>query len=39
MVVMSQIQHLAKELRQKGEFDILKSSMTRADAQKLFARD
>ena len=39
MVVMSQIQHIAEELRQKGEFDILKSSMTRVDAQKLFARD
>ena len=39
MVVMSQIQHIAEELRQKGEFDILKSSMTRPDAQKLFARD
>jgi 2-methylisocitrate lyase-like PEP mutase family enzyme len=39
MVVMSLIQRLAEELREKGEFDILKASMTRADAQKLFARD
>ena len=38
MVVMSQIRRIAEELRQKGEFDILKSSMTRVEAQKLFAR-
>jgi 2-methylisocitrate lyase-like PEP mutase family enzyme len=39
MAVMSLIQHLAEELHQTGEFDILKSSMTRVEAQKLFARD
>ena len=39
MVVMSTIQRIAEELRQTGEFDILKTSMTRPEAQKLFARD
>jgi 2-methylisocitrate lyase-like PEP mutase family enzyme len=39
MAVMSQIHHIAEELRQTGEFDILKTSMTRPEAQKLFARD
>jgi 2-methylisocitrate lyase-like PEP mutase family enzyme len=39
MAIMSQIHHIAKELRQTGEFDSLKSSMTRPEAQKLFARD
>lgn len=39
MVVMSTIQRIAEELHQKGEFDILKASITRLEAQKLFARD
>jgi 2-methylisocitrate lyase-like PEP mutase family enzyme len=39
MVVMSLIQQLAKELHEKGEFNILKTPMTRAEAQKLFARE
>ena len=39
MVVMSTIQRIAKELHQKGEFDILKASITRVEAQKLFARN
>lgn len=39
MVVMSLVQQIAKELRQTGEFDMLKASMTRMDAQKLFARN
>lgn len=39
MVVMSLIQRVAEELQQKGEFDILKASMTRIEAQKLFARE
>ena len=39
MVVMSAIQRIAEELHQTGEFDILKTSMTRIEAQKLFARD
>jgi hypothetical protein len=36
---MSQIRRVAEDLRQTGEFDILKSAMTRVEAQKLFARD
>lgn len=39
MTVMSLIRHVAEELHEKGEFDILKSSITRAEAQKLFARE
>jgi len=39
MVVMSQIRRIAEELHQTGEFDILKASMTRPEAQKLFARE
>ncbi|HTV38906.1 MAG TPA: isocitrate lyase/phosphoenolpyruvate mutase family protein [Xanthobacteraceae bacterium] len=39
MVVMSLISSIAEELRQKGEFDSLKSTMTRIEAQKLFARE
>ena len=39
MVVMSTIQRIAEELHQKGEFDILKASITRVEAQKLFSRD
>jgi len=39
MAIMSQIHRIAEELHQTGEFDILKSSMTRPEAQKLFARD
>jgi 2-methylisocitrate lyase-like PEP mutase family enzyme len=39
MAVMSQIRRVAEDLRQTGEFDILKSAMTRVEAQKLFARD
>ncbi len=35
--VMSLIRQMAVELHGKGEFDMLKSSMTRAEAQKLFA--
>jgi 2-methylisocitrate lyase-like PEP mutase family enzyme len=37
--VMSLIQHMAEELRRTGEFDILKATMTRTEAQKLFARE
>jgi len=37
--VMSLIQRIADELRRTGEFDMLKATMTRMDAQKLFARD
>lgn len=36
--VMSLIKQIADELRHKGEFDVLKASMTRPEAQKLFAR-
>ena len=36
--VMSLIKQIADELRHKGEFDMLKASMTRPEAQKLFAR-
>jgi 2-methylisocitrate lyase-like PEP mutase family enzyme len=39
LVIMSHIQRIAEELAQKGEFDMLKASMTRIDAQKLFARN
>lgn len=39
MAVMAQIHRIAEELRQTGEFDILKTSMTRPEAQKLFARE
>ncbi len=39
MVVMSQIRDIAGELRQKGQFDMLKASMTRIEAQKLFAKN
>lgn len=37
--VMSLIQNIANELRQTGEFDMLKATMTRPEAQKLFARE
>lgn len=37
--VMSLIKHIADELRQTGEFDMLKATMTRPEAQKLFARE
>ncbi len=39
MVVMSTIRQIAEDLHQTGEFDILKASMTRPEAQKLFARE
>jgi 2-methylisocitrate lyase-like PEP mutase family enzyme len=39
MVVMSLIRRVAEELHQTGEFDILEASMTRPEAQKLFARE
>lgn len=39
LAVMSLIRRIAEELQQKGEFDILKASMTRLDAQKLFAKN
>ncbi len=39
MAVVSLIRRVAEELHEKGEFDVLKSTMTRADAQKLFARE
>jgi 2-methylisocitrate lyase-like PEP mutase family enzyme len=39
LVVMSLVQRIAEELAQKGEFDMLKATMTRIDAQKLFARN
>ena len=37
--VMSLIARIADDLRHKGEFDVLKASMTRPEAQKLFARE
>jgi 2-methylisocitrate lyase-like PEP mutase family enzyme len=37
LVAMSTTQQIAMELRAKGQFNILESSMTRADAQQLFA--
>jgi 2-methylisocitrate lyase-like PEP mutase family enzyme len=36
LVAMSVTRQIAEELRAKGEFDVLKSSATRADAQHLF---
>jgi 2-methylisocitrate lyase-like PEP mutase family enzyme len=39
LVAMSLIQRVAEELRHKGEFDILRASMTRIDAQRLFAKE
>jgi 2-methylisocitrate lyase-like PEP mutase family enzyme len=39
MVVMSLVKQIAEGLRQTGEFDMLKASMTRVEAQKLFARN
>jgi 2-methylisocitrate lyase-like PEP mutase family enzyme len=39
LAVMSLITRLAEELAQKGEFDMLKATMTRIDVQKLFARN
>ena len=39
LTVMSLIQRIGEELAQKGEFDMLKATMTRVDAQKLFARN
>ena len=38
-VVISQIQRIAAELHQTGEFDVLKTSLTRPEIQKLFARE
>jgi len=38
MVVMSELQRLAKELRAKGDFAILDHRMTRMEAQQLFAK-
>jgi 2-methylisocitrate lyase-like PEP mutase family enzyme len=37
LVVMSLIKQIAEELRTKGQFDVLKSSMKRLDVQQLFA--
>jgi 2-methylisocitrate lyase-like PEP mutase family enzyme len=37
LVTMSLVQRLAEELHRTGEFDMLRSSMTRVDAQHLFA--
>jgi 2-methylisocitrate lyase-like PEP mutase family enzyme len=39
LAVMSLIARIGEELAQKGEFDMLKATMTRLDAQKLFARN
>jgi hypothetical protein len=36
---MSLVQRLAEELRRTGEFDMLRSSMKRVDAQHLFATE
>jgi 2-methylisocitrate lyase-like PEP mutase family enzyme len=36
LVVMSTMQKLAEDLREKGQFDVLESLLTRADAQNLF---
>ena len=37
LVVMSTVRQIANELRIKGEFDVLKSTIKRPDAQQLFA--
>ena len=37
LVVMSTVRQIADELRIKGEFDVLKSTIKRPDAQQLFA--
>jgi 2-methylisocitrate lyase-like PEP mutase family enzyme len=37
LVVMSMVKQIADELRIKGEFDVLKSTIKRPDAQQLFA--
>ena len=37
LVAMSLTQKIAQELHEKGEFDVLESSMKRIDAQQLFA--
>jgi 2-methylisocitrate lyase-like PEP mutase family enzyme len=37
LVVMSTVRQIADELRTKGEFDVLKSTIKRPDAQQLFA--
>ncbi len=38
-VVISAIQRMAEQLHQTGEFDVLKTSLTRPEIQKLFARE
>jgi len=38
-VVISQIRRIAAELHQTGEFDVLKTPLTRPEIQKLFARE
>jgi 2-methylisocitrate lyase-like PEP mutase family enzyme len=38
-VIISQIQRIAAELRQTGEFNVLKTSLARPEIQKLFARE
>ena len=38
-VVVSAIRRVADELHQTGEFDVLKTSLTRPEIQKLFARE
>ena len=38
-VVVSAIQRIAEQLHQTGEFDVLKTSLTRPEIQKLFARE
>jgi 2-methylisocitrate lyase-like PEP mutase family enzyme len=37
LVAMSLTQKIAQDLHEKGEFDVLESSMKRIDAQQLFA--
>ncbi len=39
LAIMSAIRRIAEELRQNGDFDVLKASMTRVEAQKLFANN
>jgi 2-methylisocitrate lyase-like PEP mutase family enzyme len=39
LATMSLVQRLAEELRRSGEFDVLRSSMGRVDAQHLFATE
>jgi 2-methylisocitrate lyase-like PEP mutase family enzyme len=38
-VIISAIQRIAEQLHQTGEFDVLKTALTRPEIQKLFARE